>query len=161
GKFHPDLVFIECSQQEKVGDIWDGKSYSRNEKSIEELQEELFSRLMVLCDSKQDEAENFILKHKNTVGQRWRYQDKYERALTGEFSADERAAIITNYETARNAIRTFVDLIEFFRQTVDDWIVNGELQNADKAIKEAENFGEATTLNDIKTLLSNMGSESE
>ncbi len=123
---------------------------------LKQNKEGLFSRLMQLCDSKQDEDESYMLKHKNTVGQRRRYQDKYERALAGEFSAEERAAIIANYEATRDAIRAFADLIELFRQTVDDWIVDGQLEKAEQAITAAVAFDATTNQADIEQLLSSV-----
>ncbi len=147
------------SEEDKnaVLSIYDAHDYEAAK--VEMNKKNLFVKLMTLCDSKQEEAENFILKHKNTAGQRRRYQDKYERALAGEFSPEERSAMITNYESVRDAIRAFADLIEFFRQAVDDWIVDEQLEKAERAIAEAASFRAETKLDDVKMLLANVEAE--
>jgi hypothetical protein len=154
----PQKGFVEAPIGTDNGfQLQEDGSYKTPPKALDELKNNLFDRLMLLCDSKQNEAENFILKHKNTVGQRRRYQDKYERALAGGFSVGERAAIIQNHEAVRDAIRAFADLIEYNRSTVDDWITNNQLEKAEQAITDATSFGKDTTLDDVKVLLANAG----
>ncbi|ODS22899.1 hypothetical protein AB835_11650 [Candidatus Endobugula sertula] len=157
---YPQDGFIKIPVDAVCGQVRqaDG-SYKNPEKSLEDLQDDFFLRLMRLCDSKQNEAERLLLKHKNTVRQKERYRDKYERALAGEFSVEENTAIIQNHEVVRDALRAFADLIEHFRSAVDDWIVDGQLEKAERAIAEATSFGAATTLDDVKMLLANVEAE--
>ena len=156
GKYHQSLVFVPCTETQQVGDNWDGENFFRDEASIEDLKNNLFIRLISLCDTKQVEAERLLLGHKSTPKQLERYRDKYERAKAGEFSSEENSAIVLAHETIRDELRKFADMIEFFRQSVDKLIDDGELKKAEGVMEAAEGFDATTTQADIEQLLSSI-----
>lgn len=119
----------------------------------EETSEELLKRLMMLCDTKQIEAQKLILGEKATPLQLQRYDDKYARAKAGEFEDAVNQAIIAKYEQARSAIRNFVDLIELFRGAVDDLIKAQEFDKAKRLIEAGRGLDASTTTEQIQQLL--------
>lgn len=124
-------------------------------KEIEEkgLVEYLKKELMRLCDKKQRDAEVLILGYKATPKQVERYKDKYERAKEGGFEDAVNAAIIQKHETARSKISYFIDLIEEYREFVDDLIQAGEIDKAGKALEAGQPLGADTTREDILEIL--------
>ncbi|RLA77501.1 MAG: hypothetical protein DRG78_17295 [Epsilonproteobacteria bacterium] len=108
--------------------------------------------LMTICDNKQDEAEKLILGYKATPKQLQRYKDKFDRATEGEFDEATNKLIISKHNEFLTALRKFVDLIELFRSNVDDIIIAGDLEKANKLIELAEAFDTETTIEDINSL---------
>ncbi len=102
------------------------------EQKVQEVQE----KLMVLCDSKQDEAGRIILGYKGTPKQIERYKDKYERALLEEFNEAENMIIIQKYSEYIEMMNTYVDLIELFRGKVGDLIKVDNITEASKLVNE-------------------------
>jgi len=109
--------------------------------------------LMLLCDTKQNNVQNMLLGYKATNAQIERYKDKYVRAKENEFDDDTNKKIIYNHEKYLSSIRSFVDLMEYFRSAVDDLIVENKIIEANKLIEIAKDFNENTTLAQIKELL--------
>lgn len=125
---------------------------TKAEKEIR-LSRKLLVELMTLCDTKQEQAQKLILGEKATPLQLARYDDKYARAKDGEFEDAVNQAIITKYEQARSAIRSFVDLIELFRGAVDDLIKAKSFKKAEELIVAGKDFDASTSIADIQALL--------
>lgn len=139
---------------------WNGGKWTltaaAKKQQLSDKKSELEQSLMTLCDSKQDEAEHFILGYRATPKQIERYRDKYARAKLGEFSEAENNVIIAKYDAMLAAIRSFVDKIELFRQTVADLIDAGALDKAKAAIAAGQAFDQSTSGADIKQLLASL-----
>lgn len=145
--------FIEVDDSVYVGMTKDtGNTFVAPPKSSIEIQKYIQMTLMILCDTKQDEAVKLVLGYKATPYQIERYKDKYERAKAGEWDSATNTEIITNYETYLGNVRAFVDLIEYFRSNVDDLIIAGNLDRANELIELAKGFDETTTLAELEGL---------
>ena len=140
-----------------LGALKSGFALGEYIKTVQELESEqkesTENSLMLLCDSTQSKIEKLLLGYKATSMQIARYKDKYERAINGEFETNKNSLIISNHEMYQTSMRKLIDLIEYFRSEVDDLIIAGEFDKANKAITSAESFNATTTLEDIKKLL--------
>lgn len=119
---------------------------------LEKEKDDLKRELMLVCDQKQQDIQDYLLDYKSTPLQLIRYIDKYERAKLGEWDEATNALIIQNHEFYQANIRKFVDLIEAFRMPADDLIIAGELDKLRSLLPIVKDFGLETTMEDITAL---------
>jgi uncharacterized protein YnzC (UPF0291/DUF896 family) len=74
------------------------------------------------------------LGFKGTPMQLERYNDKYKRAKDGKFSPDENASIITKHDEYISEVRKSVDMIEFFRSSVEKLLDSRDFDKSESLI---------------------------
>ena len=129
-----------------------------------------YTSLQKLCDTKSQEAKNYIAGKKVTDEQLARYKEKLEIAqeykTNGSYAdvlkleadlkgitVDELAdLIITKGNEYKQKLIEFNAKIEAFRVKVSKMIEDGEIDKANKIIEKARSFGADTTDDDIKAL---------
>lgn len=145
------------------------------EAKLEELEakavtDNAYNLLQTLCDTKSQEAKNYINGAKVTSEQLARYEEKYQTAkafkadgshleqlqleadLSGLTVTALADLIIAKGDAYKQALVTFNARIEAFRVKVAGLIANGQVDKANKALELAKNLGSSTSNADIKTI---------
>jgi len=139
------------------------------QKKIEKINK-AYRKLQKLCDTKSQEAKNYIAGKKVTYEQLARYEEKFQIAT--EYKANGNYAdilkleadlqgvsvdnlanlIIVKGKAYKQALINFNAMIEAFRVKVSYLIETGQIDKAMQIIEQAKSFGADTTPEDIKAL---------
>ena len=147
------------------------------EAKLEELEtkaaiDNAFNLLQNLCDTKSQEAKNYINGTKVTPEQLVRYKEKYEIAkafkkdgsfseqlqleaeLTGLTVGELADLIVSKGDTYKQILTSFNVRIEAFRVKVKSLIAEGQLDKVNQILETAKNFDVTITDDEIKELFS-------
>ncbi|NYT46346.1 MAG: hypothetical protein H0A75_00105 [Candidatus Methanofishera endochildressiae] len=97
---------------------------------------DLERKLMKTVDGAHAAAQRLALGYKSTPRQIERYRDKYERAVKKEFSTELNKKIISKHKAYQETVGKRIDLIEVLRGRVATLIKGGQLDRAEKIIKQ-------------------------
>ena len=129
-----------------------------------------YNLLQTLCDTKSQEAKNYINGAKVTSEQLARYEEKYEIAkafkadgshleqlqleadLVGLTVTELADLIIARGDAYKQALVTFNARIEAFRVKVRSLIADGQLDSVNLILETAKDFDITTTDDEIKAL---------
>lgn len=168
-----DYVYLDTKEKVKKSIV--DKAIIKNDNDfLGLLKEDAYNKLQTLCDTKSQEAKNFINGAKVTAGQLARYKEKYEIAKDCKSSIDKLEPhsdifkleadlvgiteialidlIISKGNAYRHSLSLFNAKIEAFRVRTKKIIASGQVDTANGIIEAAKSFDINTTDADIRAL---------